>query len=193
MKKWWQNINRGILLLIIAIIAVTSYLISDSIKTKNEKAKLKEITTQFASDSSILFAFPQDIDFFSWDGMESDNLRPAMYSQTESLNHYFCDNEVIRKQEIDKSQLFFRNYYERQLCPISCTRSLVRIEINEIYNGSATISLFTENKIDYKDQDGKKGYAEIEATDTLVLLKIDGQWKIIKLDSTLTEYEGSVY
>ena len=58
MKKWWQHVNRGIILLLAVIIAVVSYLVSDSIHNSRERKEVKEIASQYIIDSSPLFIAP---------------------------------------------------------------------------------------------------------------------------------------
>ena len=149
MKKWWQNVNRGILLLLILIIAVVSYLVSDSIHNSKERKAIKEIATQYVIDSSPLYITPSDFDFFSWNSIDSDTLLPEIHSQAGSLSHYFVDNELVRNQAFDQSFDFFRYYSSLKRRPEKCTRVPESVEILELYNGSLLSSSVRRLKSTY--------------------------------------------
>ena len=191
MRKWWKDVNRGIVLLIIAIIAVISYLIADTIHNNKEKKVLKEIAAQYTIDSAPLFTTPEDFDFFSWNGAYTDSLSEELYSRAKPLDHYYVDNETVRHQEIDKIQQFFMYYYNQQYCPVSCTKSPGNIEITQIYNGSATAVVKTVSKIEYISSDGSRGVDERNTTDTLQFLYTGGEWKLVQVSSDL--YGGEDY
>jgi len=188
MKKWWKNVNRGLLLLLIVIIAVVTYLIADSIHNNKEKKVIREIASQYISDSSSLFSTPEDFDFFSWNGAYSESLSEALYSRAKPLEHYYVDNEIVLHQEIDKCQEFFMYYFSLQVSPVSCTRTPAKIEISQLYNGSATVIVSTVSKIEYTSPDGSRGVDERKSTDTLQFLHTDGEWRLVQVDSGL--YEG---
>ena len=50
MKKWWQHMNRGLLLLFVAVLAVSVYLFMDHEKTKkeNEAVRNNQISYYFS-------------------------------------------------------------------------------------------------------------------------------------------------
>lgn len=193
MKKWWQNVNRGILLLFIVIIAVVSYLVSDSIQNSHEKKMLKEIASQYVVDSSPLFITPKDFDFFSWNSIDSETLLPAIHSQASSVAHYFVDNEMVRNQAFDRSFDYFCNYSSLRRRPENCTRVPLSVEITQLYNGSATVIVHSTTKIDYLEEDGSIGFEERVCDDELRFLYIDGEWKLVHTDSNLNYYSGNGY
>ena len=188
MKKWWQNINRGILLLIVVLLGLSVYLLVDAANTRKEKKVVRELSSEYARESSCLYQFPSGSDFWSWNGLDSDEILPALLSQAEPLNRFFCDNEAVRKNEISKCWTFFRESFFMQMCPLSVTKTPVEIKISEIYNGSASVSVYSRTTIEYTDKNGKQTMNEIDTTDSLVFHHIDGEWKLVKADSTRNEF-----
>ena len=68
MKKWWQQVNRGLLLLALVVLAVSVYLIIDSANIKKDKAAIKELSEQFITESSAYFICPSDFEFWEQEG-----------------------------------------------------------------------------------------------------------------------------
>ena len=101
MKKFWQQINRGLVLLFAVVIGVTIYLIVDSQNKKKQRDELIKLSTMFISDSSRLYEFPEDIDFWDRSNIKQDALLPALYQNATPIYHYFCDNEEARKSQIE--------------------------------------------------------------------------------------------
>ena len=62
MKKWWQNINRGILLLIVVLLGLSVYLLVDEANTRKEKKAVRELASEYARESSCLYQFPSGSD-----------------------------------------------------------------------------------------------------------------------------------
>ena len=190
MKKRWQHVNRGILLLLAVIIAVVSYLVSDSIHNSRERKEVKEIASQYIIDSYPLFITPSDFDFFFWNSIDSDTLLPAVHSQAGSLSHYFADNELVRNQAFDQSFDFFRYYSSLKMRPDKCTRVPESVEILELYNGSASVVVRSTTKIDFINEDGTITYEELATQDDLQFLYTDGEWKLVQTKSNLNIQSG---
>ena len=190
MKKWWQNTNRGVLLLLVVLFAVAIYLVCDAINIRKEKKTVKDLASQYAIESSCMYSFPSGLDYWSWNGFDITDLIPAIHNQAEPLKHYFYDNETVQEQETDKFVYFFRYCFDRQLCPVSATKQITDIKFHEIYNGSASITVYSKTTVEFLDAGGKKVVNEMDSDDTLSFLKINGEWKIVKADCSLNNYEG---
>lgn len=193
MKKWWQNTNRGIVLLLVVLFAVGVYIFIDAMNIRKEKKIVKDLASQYASESSSMYSFPADLDFWSWNGFDITELMPAIHEQAEPLKHYFYDNETVQMQETNKFIYFFRDCFDMQLCPVSANKQVTDIEIQEIYNGSSTVRVTSKTTVEYIEKSGKKIINEMVTDDTLVFLKINGEWKLVKADSSLNDYAGVIF
>lgn len=179
MKKWWQHMNRGLLLLFVAVLAVSVYLFIDHAKTKKDKADIIEISKDFISDSSSYFICPDDLDFWGEEELTDEALASLMASQTQNAESYFCENEAVRKNQISYYFPFFEYCRMNQILPSNCTRVPLSVEIQEIYNGSATVIVSTQTTIEYTKQDDSRQTEVSSSEDTLLFLKQGDEWKLV--------------
>ena len=190
MIKWWQKTNRGIILLLAVLLSVSIYLVIDAVNAKKERTKLTDLSSQYITESSLLFTYPEELDFWTKNAILPENLFPALSAQADPIKHYFCDNEAVIEQEIEESYSFFKKYYESEHCPRVCTRTPYKIEIKELYHDSATVYVYSRTSVEYSDLSGKRYSDESDTMDTLFFLKLNGEWKLINSDSAMNEYFG---
>ena len=184
MKKWWQQVNRGLLLLALAVLAVSVYLIIYAAEIKKDKKVVKEISEQFISDSSVYFICPSDLDFWA-----EDELSSSMSAQLEPVSSYYCENDAVRDMQIKYYFSFFATTRENQICPVNCVRKPLKVDIEEIYNGSATVVVNTQTTMEYKKEDETMLSEVFTSDETLTFLKQDGEWKLVSVTSNVMNIE----
>ena len=190
MKKWLSQVNRGIILLLAVVIGVAIYICVETIKTNKQRMILRELAIRYTSDSSILYTFPQTIDYADRSAMTRDALLPVLYKNAEPVYHYFCNNDAVRKAQVDATYNYMYMAYMSDSFPISCTRNVTGVEIEEVYRGSATVYVITNTVIEYQDAEGKRSTQESQIQDILLFVYQDGEWKIANVNSDLTpQYE----
>ena len=187
MKKWLRQVNRGAILLVIVLLAVFVYLIVDAKNTNKDKKTLTDISEKYIRDSYILYQCPEDLDF--WNGEETfyHDLPTLLSTQAEPLNHYFCDNEAVRNEQVSLAGQFYIAFYRAERLPITCTRVPTSIKIEEVYHDSASIYVTVENTFEYVDMAGRQSTFSYTSSDTLSFLKQDGEWKLLVDNSDLNE------
>ncbi|MBO4650451.1 MAG: hypothetical protein IK109_00390 [Clostridiales bacterium] len=189
MKKWWQQVNRGLLLLALAVLAVSVYLIIYAAEIKKDKKVVKEISEQFISDSSVYFICPSDLDFWAQEEFTEDELSSSMSAQLEPVSSYYCENDAVRDMQIKYYFSFFATTRENQICPVNCVRKPLKVDIEEIYNGSATVVVNTQTTMEYKKEDETMLSEVFTSDETLTFLKQDGEWKLVSVTSNVMNIE----
>ena len=189
MKKWWQHMNRGLLLLFVAVLAVSVYLLMDHEKTKKDKKAIIEITKEFISDSSAYFTCPDGFDFWGQEELTEESLSSLMAAQTAHVETYFCENEAVRNNQISYYFSFFENCRLNETLPANCTRVPLSIEVRDIYNGSATVVVTTQTTIEYTKEDDSRQTEVTTTEDTLLFLKQEGEWKLVSARSNMPQIE----
>lgn len=185
MKKWWQQVNRGLLLLALVVLAVSVYLIIESANIKKDKAAIKELSKQFITESSAYFICPSDFEFWEQEEFTEESLSKAMASQLAPVSSYYCENEAVRNMQINYYFRFFASTRENQICPVNCVRKPLKIDIKEIYNDSATVVVNTQTTMDYMTEDENRMSEVITSDETLLFLKQDGEWKLVSVKSNV--------
>ena len=185
MKKWWQQVNRGLLLLALAVLAVIVYLLIDNAELKKDRKTVIEISEQFITDSSLYFSCPSDFDFWAQEEFSEDELMDAMSAQIAPMSSYFCENDAVRKMQINYFYPFFSSVRTNQICPVNCSRKPMNIEVKEIYNGSATVIVTTQSFFDYMKEDETRLTETATSIETLRFLKQDGEWKLVSVNSDM--------
>lgn len=186
MKKWWQQMNRGVLLLFVAVLAVSIYLIFDGAEKKKDKAELEEISAQFISDSSLYFTYPSDETFWKTEeALSEDDFADLMSVQAQSLSSYFCENEAVRDTQLKYYYMFYATSRENRLCPVVCSRIPLKIDVQEIYNDSATVVISTQTTIEFIDEEDSRKNDVVTSDDTLLFLKLEGEWKLVSAQSEI--------
>jgi len=187
MKKWLRQVNRGAILLVIVLLAVFVYLIVDAKNTNKDRKTLTKISEQYIRDSYILYQCPEDLDFWRDEASLVQDLPTLLSTQAEPLNHYFCDNEAVRSEQVSLACQFYISFYRAERLPITCTRVPTSITIEEVYHDSASIYVTVENTFEYVDMDGRQSTFSYTSSDTLSFLKQDGEWKLLIDNSDLNE------
>ena len=189
MKKWWQQVNRGLLLLALAVLAVSVYLIIDGAQTKKDKVAIKEIAEKFIPESSVYLTCPSGFDFWLQDELDKDSLVSSMSAQVKPLESYYCDNEAVRNSQIDYYFPYFSACRENQICPANCTRKALSVDISEIYNGSATVYVSTQTTVEYKKEDEALLSEVYTCDEILYFLKQEDGWKLVSVQSNMPYLE----
>ncbi len=182
MKKLWQHMNRGLLLLFVAILAVSTYLLIDNAQTKKDKAKIKDISEQFINESSVYFVCPSEPQFWEQGQWTEEALASLMTAATNKMESFFCENEAVRHAQVKYFFPFFDNCRANQLCPVNCTRTPLLIEISEIYNGSATVFVSTQTTVEFIKEDGSRVSQVYTSNETLLFLKQETEWKLVSAE-----------
>lgn len=60
MKRFLKRVNRGLVLALVLLIALTGYIVTDEIRFKAEKPEITKLMNQFLEDSSQMGIFPKE-------------------------------------------------------------------------------------------------------------------------------------
>lgn len=188
MKKRLRNVNRGIVLLGILIIAVAIYLVIYSSNQNKKKAALRALASDYITRSSSLYVFPKPDDFTSIMNGKSDEILDVLYESASPVFPYIADNEAIRKELVAKNFNFFGKALDDEHCPITCTRTVEEIQIEECYMDTAIVRVYSVTTFEFRGKDNNVSAADYTTQDIIQFLYIDGTWKIVNVNSSLNEY-----
>lgn len=188
MKKWLRNVNRGIVLLGILIIAVAIYLVIYSSNQSKKKAALHDLASDYVTSSSYMYVFPRPEEFISIMNGDSDEMMNILYDSASPVFQYIENNDAIRKELVKKNLVFYGNALNEELCPITCTREVEEVQIEECYMDTATVRVYSQTTFEYKDKKNNISAENYATQDVIQLLYIDGSWKIVNVISSLNEY-----
>ncbi|MBO4474763.1 MAG: hypothetical protein J5750_07650 [Clostridiales bacterium] len=187
MKRWFSQVNRGLVLLLVVILGVAVYIVLATLKTNKQRSVLRELAIQYTSDSAILYTFPQDVDYHDRSAMTRDALLPVLYKKAEPVYHYFCNNTAVQNAQVDATYNYLYISCMSEQVPVSCTRTVTSVEIDEVYRGSATVLVYSNTVIEYQDMEGKRSTHESQVQDTLLFVYQDGEWKIANVNCDLIQ------
>ena len=185
MKKWISQVNRGIILLLAVVLGVAIYIFADTLKANKHRTVLRDLAIQYTYDSSILYTFPQDLDLNST--KIRDVLLPSLYEKAEPIYHYFCNNDTVRHAQVDATYNYMYVSFISDMIPVSCSRTVTKVEVEEIYRGSATVCVYSNAVIEFQDSEGKRSTREAQVQDILLFVYQDGEWKIANDSCDLTQ------
>ncbi|MDD2579027.1 MAG: hypothetical protein PHP40_03000 [Eubacteriales bacterium] len=95
MKTWLKKVNRGLILTLVAILAVTVYLTALSIAQNRQKTRIEAICRDYIALEAAWQKLPADIDLA--DLPLSDEEQAAHFSQlrTELAPYYIQDEQIL--------------------------------------------------------------------------------------------------
>ncbi len=188
MKKKIARLNRGFVLLIIAVIALAVYIIADSIRANNEKASIRILANDFIhssdellsvgkisssgsmSTSTSVFSSPSPISIPEADSEEAK-------AKLSKLKPYIFDSKTLFDELLRCQQTLYTSIFEEYGIAMQSikNRSILSMRIS-IYNNTASVSCTVSNE--YRTQDGKD---EIyTSSDLIEFEKYDGRWVIVR-------------
>ena len=188
MKKWLRNVNRGIVLLGILVIAVAIYLAIYSSEQSKKKASLHDLASNYINQSSAMYVFPKPDEFISIMNGNSDEIMNVLYESASPVFQYIENNEAIRKELVKKNLTFYENALNDEHCPITCTRTVEEIQIEECYMDTATVRVYSMTTFEFRDKDNTISAEDYPTQDIIQLLYIDGSWKIVNVNSSLNDF-----
>ena len=188
MKKWLRNVNRGIVLLGILVIAVAIYLAIYTSSQNKKKASLRDLATNYVTQSSSMYVFPEPENFVKVMNGKSDEIIDFLYNTASPVFPYIAENEAIRKELVAKNCNFFSNALNDEHCPITCTRTVEGIQIDECYMDKAVVRVFSVTTFEFRDMNNNISAEDYSTEEVLQLFYIDGTWKIVNVMSSLNDF-----
>ncbi|MBQ0011162.1 MAG: hypothetical protein KBT07_00470 [Clostridiales bacterium] len=187
MKRWLQRANRGEVLLLLLLVGVVIYCCIDAQHNRKQRDRIKEVVYRHVEESTTLYSFPEIPDLSPQNAFDMSNEDCApLYDRALALNRDLAENEAIRQELANKYvsilQVLAVNF---RMYPTACTRQITAFNILEIYHDSATVRLEIENSFTLSDKEGKNYVNSLTSNEDYYLLMVDGQWKIISIDSSI--------
>ncbi len=189
MRRWFQRINRGIILLILLVVGVVVYCCIDAYHHRAQRDRINEVVVRHVEDSTVLYTFSEIPDVSPQDAFElSEQSIASLYDRAISLSHDLSGNKAIQQEIanqyvtiLQRITVYFRKF------PTTCTREVVSFHVEEIYHDSAMVRLEIENKFTLMDEDSKIHVDSITSIEYYYLLVENDEWKIYSIESDLSQ------
>lgn len=185
MRKKLYYTNRGILLLLIALISVTVYLVYDFIRSNSEAKKIRSQVESFISDSSQAFSFPKEKLSELEDATETHAfLMECSKTSAATLSSYYLDNEALREELYESiSGVFELEYSQYKNIASQVTRSCSDIKV-KVYKDTATVETKVTN---YFVGEGLE-IPSFSAFDSFEFIYQDGSWQCVGYYPSINSY-----
>lgn len=185
MRKKLFYTNRGVLLLLIAIIGVTVYLVYDFVHSNSEAKKIQTQVEAFISESSKAFSFPKE----KLSELE-DVADPQSYliecskTTAQPLSSYYLDNEALREELYESiAGVFSLQYLSHKNIASQVTRSCSDIKV-KVYKDTATV----ETKVTNSFVGEGLEIPSFSAYDSFEFIYQDGSWQCVGYYPSINNY-----
>jgi len=183
MKFKLSRINRGLIVLIAAVLCVSVYLVLESVDASKKQSELKAMLPDLLSASSDWLTLGERSEITSngtyenfLDKINYSEKRPAASESLGKMKDYLYESEALYTEFDDKRYTIlldiynFNNLFVRKV--ISRTPSKTKINY---YNNTATVSMEVRNDLELLD--GKE--ESLTTSDSIDLQYIDGKWVVV--------------
>ncbi len=187
MRKQLFYANRGIILLMLAIIGISVFLIYDSIRCSQASKKIRSQVETFTSETSQTFSFPKDklgeiktqddVDTY-FNTISKDKCQPLLTS--------YLDNQALRDELTEEvTQIYRTQFMNHNTIATTVTRQCVDVII-KVYRDTASVDAVISNNFEGEGME----ILPFTSTDHYELIYKDGTWQIASYSASLN-YELS--
>ena len=179
MRKRLFYANRGVILLVLAIIGISIFLIYDSIRCSQASKKIRSQVEAFTSETAEAFSFPQDriSDVKNHAYLQVDleaYLKAVSEDKCKSLLSYYLDNQALREDLVEQvEQIYLMQFVNHNTIASSVTRNLVNMKV-KVYRDTATVDAVISNTFEGEGLE----ILPFTYTDHYEMIYKDGTWQI---------------
>lgn len=192
--KFLKKINKGLILTIIVLLALTIYLNNIEKQRNADKPDIKKACEEFITLTDKYSVLPEDIHKLG-EMLDESKVKEYTEQMKSELEKVMISNEEavkIQKQVLEEN---LRNGYNELEAMTKQSRKVVKISKYEFDGDQVTVSFQNEVQKNVKYFDGISEQTETKTFDTnfdnIILQKVDGKWKIVY--SNLQFEESQVY
>lgn len=184
--KLSKKINRGFLLLIVLIIAVSVYLISSAVMETKEKKQIVSLCKEYVGKEISYYMLPEQYRS-NPDSMGADELSAYIGKMKETLKFYYVDNERSYIYLLDSLEDSLKSQQKGLDVVLEYEKEIVKFE-SIIFHGNSVSVKFTCNTV-YSSEDSQ---SSSQTSDYMTLQKDGGEWKVTYSNLTYPE-STSIY
>ena len=195
--KILKKINKGLILTIIVLSALTIYLISVEKQREEDKIDIENSCKEFIEFTSKYLILPEDRQKIgeNVEIKDDDEYLKEMHTELEEL---MIDNENAVDVQYEVLRYYLSEGYNSSETRTKLDRNLTKISSYEFDGDQVTIHFGTrveeENKyIDtITNKELSKNDTFYTSGDEMILQKVEGEWKIVYINMQITS-DGGYY
>lgn len=187
-----KKINKGLILTIIVVIALTMYLVNLEKQRNEEKPEIKSICENFIKITDKYSVLPEEKRVIN-PTLTEEYYNEYITSMKNELKSIMVSNEnavLIQQQAIEENLEEGYNKFEART---NQKRTITRITGYEFDGNQVTVKFINKVEKTMKYFDGIEEKVENKtfeaAHDEMVLQKTDGQWKVVYANLQFNEYD----
>ena len=179
MKKLLKKANRGILLTVFVLIAVSIYLITSAFMQAAEKPQIEEICRSYAAAEIGYYMLPEP-----WrtgeEPMPQDEIDKYKDKMQSEIEPWYRGNQRIRALAMNRLGNEIEIQAENVSRVLECTKEISRFESFSFSGNEVTVVFKSRTAIERAKSEYEEGGRIVEETsDTIMLQKEDGEWKLV--------------
>ncbi|MBO4494603.1 MAG: hypothetical protein J5752_01965 [Clostridiales bacterium] len=182
-----SKINRGLVLLIAAVLGVVIYLTIDKIDSGKKIKEVRSLANEIITLSKDSFTFDRDVlgngsylDLTEFGaGFPTHVSEEDIGKKIEKLKPYLFEDEVLYKEIADLGFEFAEQAYNSHGCLVKeiTSRTPSKIKVN-YYNNTASVTIYVHNEIITKESTADS----IDSTDVLLFEYTGGRWVLVSYE-----------
>ena len=189
--KILRKINKGLILTIIVILALTVYLVRLEEQRKSDKEEIKKACEEFIEFTDKHLVLPEEMqEIGKVEKNKEDEYKKEIKSELEKL--------MIKNNEaVDLQYKFLVNNlqegYDKQEVRTKYNRDIIKILNYEFDEEQVTVRFNAKVSISskYLNEEGKEQVSEDSFNtngDEIIVQKVDGKWKVVYSNLQYNEY-----
>ena len=192
--KFLKKINKGLILAIIVLLALTIYLVNVENQRKADKPDIKAVCEEFIALTDKYSVLPEEMQKLG-EKQDESKIEEYVKQMKEDLGKIMISNEEAIKIQQQVLEENLRNGYNELEARTKQERKIQKISKYEFDGNQVTVSFENEVQENIKYFDGTSEQTENKKFDTyydtIILQKIDGKWKVVY--SNMQFEENQVY
>ncbi len=179
--KFIAKINRGAILTAVVLILVAAYLIGLSISQNMAKAEIRQVCGEYVQTEIRYSMIPEQYRSEQPD-MPAADQELYLADMAKDLKAFYIDNEAISKISIDKIRSRLMGQMNGIDVVYDYQKTIAKYNSFEFDQGMVTVTLVSNTVFDgtlYNNMIPGRQKEIGETTDTIILQKVDGIWKVV--------------
>lgn len=192
--KILKKINKGLILTIIVLVALTIYLVGVEKQRKADKEVIKNKCEEFVELTNKYLIYPESMQILAEPMPERQKEEYTNQMKTELEKIMIKNDEAVKIQyEFLKAMLENNNTKEEMRTKVD--RKITKISSYEFDGNQVTVTFNSKLEIDSKYLNGEEEKTRKNSYETsgeeITLQKIDNEWKVVS--SNLRYYGNNYY
>lgn len=179
MKKLLKKANRGILLTAFVLIAVSIYLITSAFMQAAEKPKIEELCRSY-TEAEIKYMMLPEKWRTSTEQMPQNEVDAYIEKMQAEIEPWYINNQRIRDLAINRLDGAIDDQTVSMSKIINCTKEIARFESFSFNGNEVTVVFKSRTAVERSKSEYEAGGRIVEETsDTIMLQKEAGEWKLV--------------